>query len=453
MNMNPLNSWWTRYLPGFLREWLEGRQQLQRTIGNTGWLLVDRVLRIVIGLSVGAWVARYLGPTEFGQLSYVISFIAFFQVVAGLDADAFVVRDIAREGGAAANILGTALQLRLICGVISWMLAVFGMFLLHPHDHQLILLTALVGATLVFQASDTIDLWFQSQSKSRRTVLAKSASYLFSNLVKVALLIFKAPLVAFAGVICLEAAALSASLVLSYRRFPTEHRWTPTMARAKSLLGLSWPFLLSSLMITAYMRIDQLMLKEMLGEEQLGIYAAALPLSQVWCMIPTTLVTSLAPYVAQKMTQSEQAYREALVKIFRFFAVVSLLSSIATALAAPLLIRIMYGTRYEFAAVILSAHVFVNVLVFQGIAQDLWTINKNVRGVTLIATISAALIGIVSNAVFIRQYGPIGGVISYFLATVTSVTIVPCALRPDLLQLYRKAFLPGCAWSKTETSS
>ena len=59
------------------------------------------------------------------------------------------------------------------------------MYLLHPDDRQLCLLVIIVGAMLVFQASDTVDLWFESQSQSKRTVLAKLVSYLFSNGIKV----------------------------------------------------------------------------------------------------------------------------------------------------------------------------------------------------------------------------------------------------------------------------
>ena len=436
-----MNAWWTEYLPEILREWLEGRQQLQKVIGNTGWLMFDRVLRIVIGLTIGAWVARYLGPTQFGELAYVISFIAFFQVIAGLESDGFVVRDIAQDRGETSIVLGTALWLRLLVGLFSWIAAVLFIFILHPEDSQLIVLTAIVGATLVFQASDTVDLWFQSQSQSKRTVAAKLVSYLLSNGVKIILLFLKAPLVAFAGVMCLEGAALALSLVISYRRFPTDNRWRASLTQAKTLLHLCWPFIVSSLMITVFMRIDQLMLKEMMGEQQLGIYAAALPLSQVWTVIPSTLITSLAPYAAQKMRQSEFLYREAMVKIFRLFAILALSSAAITALASSWIIKIMYGAQYEFSAVILSIHVFANLFIFQGIAQDLWIINNNVRAVTMVATFAAAVVGICSNSVMIKYFGSVGAVISFMLATATSVVVIPCLLRKDLFALYKRAFL------------
>ena len=436
-----MNAWWTRYLPDIIREWLAGRHDLQKTIGNTGWLLFDRIFRIVLGLTIGAWIARQLGPAQFGELAYVISFIAFFQVIADLQADGFIVRDIAQGRGEAAVILGTALWLRLIFGFVAWLCAAGLMFLLHPEDLQLFWLTAIIGGTMMFRSSETVDLWFQSQSQSKRTVVAKFVAYFFSNGIKVILLFLKAPLIAFAGVMCLECAATALGLAIAYRRFPTHSRWQATLEQAKLLLNLCWPFIACGFMTTVFLKIDQIMLKEMLGEKELGIFAAALPISQALSVIPATLIISLAPFVARKINQDERLYEDALVTIFRFFAVVSLLGASLTAVASPWLIKLMYGSQYEYSAVILSTHVFVNVLIFQGIAQDLWVVNKTVRSVILISTFAAAVIGIASNAILIRKFGSLGAVYSYMLAQGAAVVIIPCLLRRDLLDLYKRAFL------------
>ena len=436
-----MNASWTKYLPKIIQEWLNGRQQLQQAIGNTGWLLFDRIFRIVIGLTIGAWIARYLGPAKFGELAYVLSFIAFFQVIADLQADGFIVRDIAQERGDVSVILGTALWLRSIFGVVAWASASGLMLLLHPEDQQLFWLTAIIGGTMVFRAFDTVDLWFQSQSQSKRTVFTKLVAYLFSNGIKVILLLNNASLVAFAGVICLEGAATALGLIIAYQRFPTRDRWKVSFCQVKTLLYLCWPFMISSFMITVFMRIDQIMLKEMLGEKALGIYAAALPISQVWSVIPSVLVISLAPFVARKMTRDENEYKDALVIIFRFFSIFALSVAIMTSLASSWIIKVMYGPQYEYSAVVLSVHVFVNVLIFQGIAQDLWIINKNVRIVTLISTFIAAIIGISFNALLIRKFGSLGAVFSYIIAQGASIVVIPCLLQRDLFNLYKRAFL------------
>jgi len=435
-----MNASWTRYLPDIVREWLEGRQQLQKAIGNTGWLLFDRIVRIVLGLTIGAWIARYLGPAQYGELAYVVSFVAFFQVVADLQADGFIVRDIAQGRGTVAEILGSALWLRLIFGLAAWGCAAALMFLLHPNDQQLFWLTVIIGGSMVFRPADTIDLWFQSQSQSKRTVVAKLVAYLFSNGIKVALLFLKAPLIAFAGVISLECAATAFGLAVAYRRFPTPDRWRATALQVKSLMSLCWPFMVSSLMITVFMRVDQIMLKEMLGERELGIFAAALPVSQALTVLPSTLVISLAPFVARKMSQDELRYEDTLVAIFRTFAVLSLVGASLIALVSPWLIELMYGAQYRFTAVVLSVHVFANLFIFQGFAQEFWIINKNVRSVTLASTFTAALIGIAANVVLIRKFGVLGAVFSYMLAQGASVVVIPCLLRRDLFDLYKRAF-------------
>ena len=55
---------------------------LRRIMGNMGWLMVDRVVRMGMGLFVGVCVARYLGPVQFGSLNFALAFVALFAIVA-----------------------------------------------------------------------------------------------------------------------------------------------------------------------------------------------------------------------------------------------------------------------------------------------------------------------------------------------------------------------------------
>ena len=63
------------------------RPGVRKVAGNTFWLLADRVVRLGVGLLVGVWVARYLGPERFGQFSYVVAFVTLLgtAVAAGTD--------------------------------------------------------------------------------------------------------------------------------------------------------------------------------------------------------------------------------------------------------------------------------------------------------------------------------------------------------------------------------
>ncbi len=89
------------------------------------------------------------------------------------------------------------------------------MALFRPGDTDTLTLTAVVSGTVIFQAADTIDLWFQSQTQSRRTVVAKAIAYVLNSMLKIGLILVKAPLLYFAvaGLVEFVLAAVALSVV------------------------------------------------------------------------------------------------------------------------------------------------------------------------------------------------------------------------------------------------
>lgn len=413
---------WLARLPKALQARLQGRTDLLAILQNSGWLLLDKMLRLALGLLVGAWVARYLGPGQYGELAYVLAYVAFFQAAATLGLDGIIVRDIAQNKDHASTVLGTAFALRLGVGVICWLAAIASMAWLNGlHDRSLVL-TALAGGTLVFQAADTVDLWFQSQSQSRRTVLAKLVAYLISSGVKVALILNGAPLVAFAAVMVLDGLTAAIGLAVAYKRLPCNKRWSRAAGTARQLLTESWPFILGGISIMVYMRIDQIMIKEMLGARELGIYAAVLPLATLWQFIPMMLSASLAPFVARKKAESEAAYWQALQRIFKAYAVLGWLVCIPTVVLANWVVGILYGEQYQQGAMVLSIYVFTNLAINMGVAQGLWLLNERKAIISLYKTLVGAVVAILGNWLVIPYFG-IAGVSCIAVLAMTSAAI------------------------------
>lgn len=399
---------WIRYLPGALRPYFAGRANLQAIVHNSGWLLFDKLIRLMLGLLVGAWVARYLGPEQYGQLAYVLACLAFFQAVVTLGLDNIVVRDISLHPERTAQILGTAFALRLGCGIGAWLLALLGAALLDGWDGTAVLLVLFAGSSLVFQAADTVDLWFQSQSQSRRTVVAKLVAYLLSSSIKVALILAQAPLLAFAAVLTIDAMLAAIGLFVAYRNFPCTQRWRRVGTQGVQFLKESWPFILSGLSIMVYSRIDQIMIKEMLGERELGIYAAVLPLSTYWQVVPTTLAVSLAPFLARQRLAGEDQYRRHVVSLFRVFFYLGVAVAVATYAVSGWLVPLLYGPDYLEAVRVLDVHVLSNTFCFMGIAHGLWLVNERRFAVRLYGTLLAGLSAVVMNFLMLPWLGLTG---------------------------------------------
>jgi O-antigen/teichoic acid export membrane protein len=405
------------------------KQALGTTAGravtvNSGWLLFDKLARSLLGLLVGAWVARHLGPAEFGTLAYVTAFIAMFMAIANLSADAIVVRDIASNGEAAAEILGSTLVLRVVLGVACWVVAVVCVAWLSPGDSRTVLMAAIVGGVLVFQAADTVDLWFQSQSQSRLTVTTKLVAYLISSAVKVALILADAPLVAFAAVVAFDAFICAIGLAIAFRHLPTPQRLRFMVPRARRILQEVWPFMLSGVAVMVYSRIDQIMIKELLGASALGIYAAALPLSQFWQVIPLTLATSLAPFIAKSKLADEGSYRKTLILVFRAFFYLGLACAIFTWIVSGVLVKWLFGPDFAAAADVLDIHAISNVFCFLGVAHGLWLVNERRFAVRLYGTILAGLATIAMNFLLLPRLGVVGAAYAAIVAQVIAAFLV-----------------------------
>lgn len=248
--MRDLNRGWIRYLPPFIRKRVEGRQYLQNVISNTGWQFVDNILRMGMGLLVGIRVTRYLGPERYGVLSYASAFVFVFSSMAMPWPDWVVVRNIVRDPSRRGEILGTTFVLKLFAGALNLLLALAAIVLLRPAGLLTLMLVGIISLGTVFQAFGTISFRFRSQVQSKYSAYSRSASFLIISPVKIAFIILKAPLVAFAwaaaaGIILGSAGSVIACQVNGHYL----KTWRATRSMAKELLRDSWPLMLTRAMV------------------------------------------------------------------------------------------------------------------------------------------------------------------------------------------------------------
>jgi O-antigen/teichoic acid export membrane protein len=389
---------------------------------NSGWLFSDRFIRAILGLVVGAWLARYLGPSQFGKLAFYISIIAIFQAICSLGVDGVVVREIAKTSKKAYIILGTSLWMRFSAGCICWLIVIAGYAILNGVDNQEIYILGLIGASLIFQSVDVIDLWFQGKSQNGRGVIAKLFAYLVSSAIKVALILNGASLIAFALVIALEAALVAAALCISYSYFPCRKRWIRSASLGRKLISESWPFIISGISIMLYMRIDQIMIKEMLGEYELGLFSVILPLSNIWNMLPVIICTILAPYMARIQLESSELFDRYLAYLFRLFWIICGILILFTIIYSDIIINIVYGELYKSSVPVLKIYILTNIPVFLGVGQGLWLINKGKSHLAIMQTIAGAIASVLTNLILLPIWGikgaAIAAVISYSISAI-----------------------------------
>lgn len=373
-----------------------------------------------VGLLVMVWVARYLGPQQFGLFNFATAFVGLFGAVAGLGLQSIVVRDIVRGSTCKEETLGTAAMLQLSGGVLAYGIILGTIFWLRPDDFLAKWLVAILGSMMLFKVSEVAVQWFESQVLSKYTVWVQNGSFLVFAALKVVLILGNAPLMAFACAAVAEAALVALLLLVMIEvHGPGLRKLKVSKERAKVLLADSWPLMLSGLTIALYMKIDQIMLGQMLGDEAVGIYSAATRISEVWYFIPMMIVASVFPAVMEAKKQSELLYHQRLQRLYDLMVWLSVAVALPmTFLAAPI-VFLLYGPAYAEAGTVLAIHIWATVFVFLGVASGQWFIAENRQILSFQRTLLGAAINIVLNYVFIPQFGVVGAAYATVLAQVS----------------------------------
>ncbi|MCK0505738.1 flippase [Aromatoleum anaerobium] len=434
---------WLRCLPAVLRTKIEHRPNLLKILGNTGWLFFDKVLRMGMGLFVGVWVARYLGPEQFGLFNYATAIVALFTAVATLGLNNIVVRDLVKNPEDASATLGTAFLLQLIGGWLAFISAVIAVTFMRPDDTTARVIVAIFGFAMVFKATDVVRYWFESKVQSKYIVWVENAAFLVFAAIKVALILGAAPLVAFVWIVLAEAALVALLLLAIYVHLGNKlGAWRYQYARAKSLLRDSWPLILSGLAAMLYMRIDQVMLGQMLGNQAVGVYSAAARISEIWYFVPVAIVSSIFPGIVKLKAQNNDLYLSRLQKLYDSLIAISVFVALATTASSHLIVGLLYGAHYSDAATILSIQIWAGIFVTMGISRGPWIITEGLQKYTYRYIGLAMLVNIVCNSFLIPAFGAVGAAVSSIAAQATTALLAPALFAPtrvSVIMLLRSA--------------
>lgn len=446
--MNDTKSNWRRIVPFFVDQWIVGHSELKKIISNTGWLAFDKVINIFAGLLIGAWVARYLGPQQYGLFNYAIAFIALFMPIAGLGLKDILIRNIVRQPEDKERLLGTAFFLQLASGFFVLVLSIIVASYMRADDVLVRTLIAILSVSFVLQSfNNTLTYWFDSQIKSKYVVWARNVSLVIISLVKIFLIISQAELKMFAWASLVEIALFSIGLTILYKNIG-EHiiNWRGSFLMAENLLRDSWPLIFSGLAIVIYMKIDQIMIGNMIGDEALGIYSVAVRISELWYFIPSAFASSFFPSIVRtRENRTRQFYETRMQAFFDLMAGSAYLIAIPVALVAPFLVNFLFGAEYIEAGAILRVHIWAFVFVSLGVARNQWLMVENMTKFPVLATTLGAIINIGLNLLLIPKYAGLGSawatLISYAVSAYLS-SVFSIKLWPILKQLSLSLLIP-----------
>lgn len=383
-------------------------------------MLLEQFLRMFSGVFVGIYMARHLGPEQFGVLSYILAITAIFVTVARMGMDSVLVRELTKNPIEKMQLLGTAFWMMMTSSFLCYfILLVINSIVSENQEIERFII--IVGGSVLFTPALLFEYLYQSETRAKYSTFVKTLVLFIISVLKVVLIIENSDLLYFVIASLLEQVLLAIFLTTS---FIATHRLNFLnkfkVCYAKELFDSAWPVILASLAVLVYMRIDQVMIREMLGLEEVGLYSAAGKLLSAWIVIPYIISISLLPTIVTLKQGDPKIYEKRLSQLFRVTLWLCVAISLIVTFFGEDIIVFTFGESYRGSISVATLLMWSSIFVTMGsISARYFTVEKMEKKIAF-RTVLSAFINVILNYLLIPIYGITGAAIATLITNFVS---------------------------------
>lgn len=401
----------------------------EKVVRNVVWAVTGKVATLLGGLLVGIFVARYLGPEQYGLMSYVMSYVALFQVLASFGMDNIEIREESKSPEERDKIIGTAFTLKIGFAIITMLLVAITAWIFEA-DSFTKWMIILYSFSMIMNSFGVIRNYFTSLVWNEYIVKTEITRTLVGAAIKVGLLLLHAPLVWFIAATLFDTTLIAGGYWVSYRsKIDSIRKWTFDKEQARYLIKESFPLAVSLSAVLIYHRIDHIMLGKMLTNTELGYYSVAGKFVEIIMFVPTILAQTVVPILVRIHKENFTEYRHKTQLFVNVTVWMCILLSIGVAICSHWLILLTFGESY------LPATLALQVLVFKTVGDALsatagnMIIIEKIQKYAWIRSVTACFVCVGLNLIFIPRWGIIGtaiaSILTYLYAGTFSNIFIP----------------------------
>ena len=395
---------------------IEQHSNLKKILINMGWLSFDRFFQIGVSLLVIIWVVRYLGPEQFGTLSYAGVFSSIFGVFATLGLGSILVRDIVSNMEKKDVLLGTGFALMFCAAIISFLISIFAALFFIQNDFFLVILITITAFPVIINSLSIIDYFFSAKVQSKYGVIGRNLSITITSCLKLLMVFFGFPLIYFALVGILETLICASTLIYFYYKTGNNiSTWKFDFSLAKKLLADGWPLILVAFFGVIITRLSQIIIGNTISMSDLGYFAVVVKMTEFVNFIPGVLVVSLFPALILSKKTNHNLYKDRFLKLYDLLIALGVLFSLGLFLFAEPFIVLLYGEGYREASKILILYSWTIIPFFINIALSNYFIIEHKTNIYLAFSIIVGISSIFLNFWLITWAGLFGAALATFI--------------------------------------
>lgn len=396
---------------------------------NASWLIGVKIIQSLLSFFVGMFTARYLGPSNYGLISYAASTVAFVIPVMNLGLTNVLVQELVIDPDNEGTTLGTSL---IMCFTSS-IICILGVFvysmLANAGEIETIIVCSVYSLLLIFQALEITTYWFQAHLLSKYSSIVSFFAYVIVTCYKVFLLITQKKVIWFAVSNSIDYFIIAIALLIIYKKLNGQ-KLKFSLDKAKLLIKKSKYYIIANLMVIIFAETDKVMLKQMIGMEYTGFYTAAVTCTTITSFVFSAIIDSFRPDIFEKLKIGKSEFENRVIQLYSVIIYFSLIQCVAITVLSPLIIKIIYGDDYIPSISALRICVWYTTFSYIGSVRNIWILAKNMQKYLLPINMAGALANIVLNYFLIPQLGIEGAAVASLTTQFFTNVIVGYIIKP-----------------------
>lgn len=400
-----------------------------RVVKNAGWIIGCKIVQSLLSFAIGMITARYLGPSNYGVISYVTSVVAFSFPLMQLGLKNTLVKEFVQSPEKEGEILGTALVINIISSIFCMIGSVSFVAVADAGEKETILVCALYSLTLLCQATEMTQYWFQSKLLSKYPSIASLCAYIVVAIYKIYLLVTEKSVVWFAFSNVIDYFLISVILMVIYHKMG-DKKLKFNRHLGREMLSRSKYYIIPSLMVIIFQHTDRIMIKLMIGEAETGLYSAAITCIGISSFVFAAVIDSARPVILEAKRRDRTLYEKRVTLLYSIITYMSLVQSIGMTLLAKPIVHVLYGKSYAGSAIILAVSVWYITFGYYGSVRNIWILAEDKQKYLTGINVCGALANVLLNFALISICGAVGAAIASVVTQFFTNVIIGFIFKP-----------------------
>jgi len=398
-------------------------------------LLFKSLFLGIWSLFITAFMARHLGVTNYGILTFALTFVSLFAILGNVGIYSLMVREIARDKSQAQLLIGDALILRFFLSLltVAIIIAINNFCFSYERIKNIVLYIA--AFSLVFEnLSSTFTAVFEGFQKMEYDAFTSFFIAVFQGILIISVLFIGWGVI---GVIWVYLVGSFVDFLLRYFLCnkslirPTLTITSRIFFRIKKMLREAIPFALTAFFVMLLFKMDIIMISFIKGDAEVGLYSAAAKLVYKLLIIATTLSISVYPALSELLVKDKKQANKLFQLAFYVLIVIGVPIAIGGMVISDKIIHFLFGKQYVYSSSIFKIIIWYVPLCFIAslLANSLNAANK--QAIVAKVAFSQVLFNLFLNLMLIPRFGGVGAAWATVLTETLPVLVFPFFLRPE----------------------